>query len=281
MAGTGTASTGSRSRSPSADGVRSLATARAAAACGRGVWHRTRRAGTWLAVGIAVALPGPVATAIAAGIKLPEGPGADLVYARCQTCHDLQYVVDAKGLLPAQWKSTLASMRDYGLTISAADEAAILTYLDAYLGPNPPPTAPGPAAAAGTGTAPPRAVDGRQVFETNCSSCHGPAGAGLAGAYPPLAGNADLAAEPTLPARVALFGMTGEIEVNGQPYKGTMPSFGHLGDAEIAAVANYVRSAWGGAAGGSELDAAAVAKLRAKAMTADEVHAWRAGRGLR
>lgn len=218
-------------------------------------------------------------TARAAGITLPAGPGANLVYARCQTCHDLQYIVDAKGLLPAQWKSTLAGMKDYGLTLSPADEATILTYLTTYLGPNPPPPAESSTGASGGRVTPASAasVNGRHVFEENCSGCHGLEGKGQPGIYPALAGNPDLAKDAGLPARVVLFGLTGPIEVGGANYSATMPPFGHLDDAEIAAVVNYVRSAWGNAANGSPapLDAKAIAALRAPALTSADVHAYR------
>ena len=83
----------------------------------------------------------------AAEIELPQGPGVNLVYAECRTCHDLQYVRDAKGLLPAQWKAVIASMRDYGYTPNADTEAKLLAYLNTYLGSGPPPagrSAPGP-----------------------------------------------------------------------------------------------------------------------------------------
>ncbi|MBS0327168.1 MAG: cytochrome c [Proteobacteria bacterium] len=219
-------------------------------------------------------LSGPAA-AEAAGITLPPGPGANLVYARCQTCHDLQYIVDAKGLLPAQWKSTLAGMKDYGLTISPADEATILAYLTTYLGPNPPPAAASSPASGATRMAG-AATSGRHVFEENCSGCHGPEGAGQAGIYPALAGNADLAKDAGLPARVVLFGLTGPIEAGGASYTGTMPPFGHLGDADIAAVVNYVRSAWGNAAGAGSVDAKAIAALRAHPLTSSDVHKYRA-----
>ena len=70
---------------------------------------RARVRSRWLcAVALLLASAG---AAWAAGIRLPEGPGVNLVYAKCRTCHDLQYVVDAKGLLPAQWKAVIASMR--------------------------------------------------------------------------------------------------------------------------------------------------------------------------
>jgi mono/diheme cytochrome c family protein len=38
--------------------------------------------------------------------------------------------------------------------------------------------------------------------------------------------------------------VTGEITVMGNSFKGAMPSFQKLGDAELAAVASYVRSEW-------------------------------------
>ena len=84
--------------------------------------------------------------ASAADIRLPEGPGANLVYAKCRTCHDLQYVVDAKGLLPAQWSAVIASMHDYGLTATKQEDEALVRYLTTYLGhgPAPPATAPNP-----------------------------------------------------------------------------------------------------------------------------------------
>ncbi len=75
------------------------------------------------------------AAASDAGIQIPEGPGSNLVYAKCQTCHDLQYMVDAKGLLPAQWKAVLASMQDYGMEVSDQEKGNILKYLTAYSGP--------------------------------------------------------------------------------------------------------------------------------------------------
>ena len=80
-----------------------------------------------------------VTGALAAAIQLPNGPGVNVVYSKCQTCHDLQYVTDAKGLLPNQWRSVLTSMKDYGLKISNEEQEQLLGYLIAYLGPNPPP----------------------------------------------------------------------------------------------------------------------------------------------
>lgn len=220
----------------------------------------------------AVILGTGVAAALAAEIRLPPGAGVEQVYAKCQTCHDLQYVVDGKGLLPNQWRAVLAGMKDYGLQISADDEAAVLRYLTTYLGPNPP-----PAAAAGKDDE--RPVDGRAVYAQSCAACHGADGRGQAGYYPPLAGNADLWKDRLFPVLVVLHGLSGPIAVEGVRYDSAMPSFGHLSDAQIAAVVNYVRATLAQAPAGSGAAAItpdAVATQRGRGMTAAQVHAYRA-----
>jgi mono/diheme cytochrome c family protein len=212
----------------------------------------------------------------AADIRLPDGPGADLVYAKCRTCHDLQYVVDAKGLLPAQWRAVIASMHDYGLTATKQEDEALVQYLTTYLGHNPP-----PAAAAPTSAAPLAATDGSIVYRENCAACHGAEGRGQPGFFPPLAGNPDLARDNgAFPVTVVLHGLEGPIEVNGSTYDSAMPPFGHLSDAKIAAVVDYVHGAWGNDATPSpKITPQIVAAQRAKAMTPAEVHAYRATAG--
>ena len=102
----------------------------------------------------------------------------------------------------------------------------------------------------------------------------------MAGQFPPLAGNRDLFLGRDYPARVVLAGLSGKIEVEGQAIDSVMPSFGVLDDGAVAAVVNFIRHAWGndtlepGAA--TPLDAAAVAALRAKAETPQQVYAARA-----
>ncbi|HKW81656.1 MAG TPA: cytochrome c [Casimicrobiaceae bacterium] len=206
------------------------------------------------------------------GIRLPDGPGASLVYAKCQTCHDLQYVVEAKGLLPAQWRAVIASMHDYGLTATDDENAQLLKYLTAYLGPNAPPA---PAAPAGNQVAP---ADGRTVYAQNCAPCHGPEGHGQPGNFPPLAANPDLAIDDAFPVLVVLHGLSGAIDVDGNAYDATMPPFDHLSNADIAAVINFVRTAWGDprAKAAAPLTADSVASRRAQSMTPAEVRAYRA-----
>lgn len=97
--------------------------------------------------------------------------------------------------------------------------------------------APAPAAAAGT-------ADGKQVFTANCVACHQAGGTGLPGVFPPLDGSEWVTGKERVLANILLHGINGELTVKGTTYKGSMPSFQQLGDAELAAVATYVRSSW-------------------------------------
>ncbi|HEY0825590.1 MAG TPA: cytochrome c [Ramlibacter sp.] len=88
------------------------------------------------------------------------------------------------------------------------------------------------------------AVDGKQVYAANCVACHQAGGTGVAGVFPPLAGSEWVQGEPRVLANILLHGVEGELQVKGATYKGAMPGFSRLGDAELAAVANYVRASW-------------------------------------
>jgi mono/diheme cytochrome c family protein len=87
-------------------------------------------------------------------------------------------------------------------------------------------------------------VDGKQVFSAQCAACHQASGQGLPGVFPPLDGSEWVNGDARVVANILLHGINGELTVGGTTYKGTMPAFGHLGDAELAAVASYVRGAW-------------------------------------
>jgi mono/diheme cytochrome c family protein len=85
--------------------------------------------------------------------------------------------------------------------------------------------------------APALALDGKAVFEANCSACHQLTGKGVPGAFPALAGDKFVLGPPEPVAKTVLNG------------RGGMPKFGaDLSDDEIAAALSYVRSAWGNAA---------------------------------
>jgi mono/diheme cytochrome c family protein len=203
--------------------------------------------------------------------ELPKGPGANLVYAKCQTCHDLQYIIDSKGISRADWEDLVQEMEGYGLQLTPEEEKQIIEYLATYLGPNPPPP---PKETEST----PKALDGKKLYAQNCAGCHQAGGQGVPGAFPPLANNPYVVKDRAYPALVVLFGLTGPIEVNGQSFNGTMPAFGHLSDAEIAAILKFVRTELNAKLLPKDfkhLTAEEIKALRAKKLTPEQVHAHR------
>ncbi|HZJ09377.1 MAG TPA: cytochrome c [Trueperaceae bacterium] len=140
-------------------------------------------------------------------------------------------------------------------------------------------------AAAGEPATEPAAVDGAEAYAV-CASCHQPNGQGIPGAFPPLAGHAPelYAADPGYPITVLLYGLMGQIEVDGATYNGLMPSHAHLGDAELAAILNHVMTAFGN----QELLpetwepylAQDFAELRDQGLSFDDVYALRQELGL-
>ncbi len=206
--------------------------------------------------------------------NLPEGPGRNLVYGQCQTCHDLQNPVESAGIPRSAWNAVLDNMKEYGLRITPEQRAKILDYLATYLGPNPPPAAKAAPAPAGN-----EEVDGAQQFSDVCAACHEPDAKGKKGKFPALAGNKDLFLSKDFPIKVVLNGLEGTIEVEGDKIKGQMPSFDFLTDDEIAAAVNYVRSHFGNdklaPAGFTEITPADVAAVRGNPMSSKDVYALR------
>ena len=66
-------------------------------------------------------------------------------------------------------------------------------------------------------------ADGAGVYQ-RCFGCHKSTGVGIGGVFPPLAGHAAklVSADRTYPVQVLLYGLEGEIEVEGKKYKGKM-----------------------------------------------------------
>ena len=97
--------------------------------------------------------------------------------------------------------------------------------------------------------APGAVADGKQVFSVNCAACHQATGKGLPGVFPPLDGSEWVVGDERTLVNILLHGISGEITVMGNTYKGAMPSFKQLGNNELAAVASYVRAEWSNKAG--------------------------------
>jgi nitrite reductase (NO-forming) / hydroxylamine reductase len=90
---------------------------------------------------------------------------------------------------------------------------------------------------------------GEKVFSAACSACHQATGAGLPGAFPPLAGSDFLTKDPKRAVEVVVKGLQGEVTVNGVKYNSVMPAMTQLSDQEIADVLTYALNSWGNNAG--------------------------------
>lgn len=84
---------------------------------------------------------------------------------------------------------------------------------------------------------------GKTVYTQSCAACHQPDGAGIPGAFPPLAKSDFLNADKKRAIGIVKNGLTGEITVNGSKYNSVMPSLG-LSDEDIANVLTYIYGSW-------------------------------------
>ena len=120
--------------------------------------------------------------------------------------------------------------------------------------------APTPLPAASSAVTPVQAVakvDGQAIYANNCQQCHQAAGTGLPSAFPPLRGSPVVnSADATQLTTIILHGY------NARPEYGAMPGYAaSLRDDQIAAVATYVRGAWGNT--GKAVAATTIGKVRA------------------
>ena len=85
---------------------------------------------------------------------------------------------------------------------------------------------------------------GQQLYTRHCADCHGAQGQGAPGIYPPLAGNrmVTMAQAGNLLLAITGGGFAPATDANPRPYG--MPAF-DLPDADLAALATWLRSAWG------------------------------------
>lgn len=103
---------------------------------------------------------------------------------------------------------------------------------------------------------------GARLCLDHCNACHFSTGAGADGVFPELVGNANvLADEPGGFLQVILAGAAMPSTAT-RPARQRMPSFGErLSDDEVAALATFVRQAWGNNA--SSVVAETVREVRA------------------
>jgi mono/diheme cytochrome c family protein len=121
------------------------------------------------------------------------------------------------------------------------------------------------------------------VYATNCASCHQAEGQGIQGAFPPLAGHAaeiqNAEGGRELLIDTVLFGLIGEIQVDGVTYNGLMPAWPQLDDGQIAGVVNHISTAWGNEAlltpSFTPVTAEEVAGQRGRNLSSGDVHEMR------
>jgi mono/diheme cytochrome c family protein len=105
------------------------------------------------------------------------------------------------------------------------------------------------------------ATSGAQVYAMTCAACHQTNGAGLPAQFPPLGPSEFVTGDEQRLIHIVLRGLTGEVEVEGEMFKGEMPGWAPaLNDAQVAAVLTYVRQSFGNKA--TPITAETVAKVR-------------------
>jgi mono/diheme cytochrome c family protein len=138
--------------------------------------------------------------------------------------------------------------------MSDADLTAIATYLKSL-----------PATGAHPVSAPDAAqmAQGQAIYTDECSACHAMNGTGVPGLFPPLAGNANV--QQINPLTIDHFILTGTrlAPTDARPTPFAMPAFAwKLDNRQVAAVATYIRNAWGNRA--SPVSAGDISSLRGK-----------------
>ena len=116
---------------------------------------------------------------------------------------------------------------------------------------------------------------GRQKYINICASCHGTNGEGMKRFAPPLKKSEWVTGDDQKLAMLLLHGMQGAVEVNGKMYDTPdilpeMPSFSTLQNQDIAAIATYIRNAWGNS--GDEVTSSTVGSVRFR--TQGKVTPW-------
>ena len=88
-------------------------------------------------------------------------------------------------------------------------------------------------------------VKGKELYEKVCIECHQSDGKGVAKTFPPLYESEWVTGDVDTLIRIMLGGLMGPITVKGEEYISAMPGHAHSTDEDLAAIASYVRKAFG------------------------------------
>jgi nitrite reductase (NO-forming) len=89
---------------------------------------------------------------------------------------------------------------------------------------------------------------GKEIYLRNCVSCHMDQGEGLEGIFPPLANSDYMLADKKRAIKQTLYGVSGEMTVNGVKYNGEMNGF-DITDEEMSDLMNYIYNSFGNKGG--------------------------------
>ena len=99
-----------------------------------------------------------IGTSVASAQQPPPGPGADVLKARCVSCHEADLITQQK-LSAVGWTRSIDKMVRWGAVIEAADRKVLEEYLALHYGPRP------AASHANTDA-------GAATYKRACLSCH-------------------------------------------------------------------------------------------------------------
>jgi len=85
---------------------------------------------------------------------------------------------------------------------------------------------------------------GKEIYLRNCISCHMEQGEGLEGIFPPLANSDYMLSDKKRAIQETLYGISGEMTVNGKLYNGEMNGY-DLTDDEMSDLMNYIFNSFG------------------------------------
>ena len=88
----------------------------------------------------------------------------------------------------------------------------------------------------------------KRSISRNCVSCHMDQGEGLEGIFPPLAKSDYMLTDKKRAIQQTLYGVSGEMTVNGKVYNGEMNGF-NITDEEMSDLMNYIFNSFGNKGG--------------------------------
>jgi mono/diheme cytochrome c family protein len=80
---------------------------------------------------------------------------------------------------------------------------------------------------------------GKEIYQSNCITCHMDQGEGIEGLFPPLTKSDYMLADKKRAINQILYGASGEMTVNGTVYNGEMMGY-ELTDEQMSDLMNYI-----------------------------------------